>query len=125
VALLSYMGSLGNIKDTTFLNQISYSAERYYFAPNVLFFMALVIVLPIYLKRFLNTKKIINIIILIFCLIYLELGILTGVKDYFFTKNNNYFSGPNWQEEISKWHKDTEYKVKIWPKGWKLDLNKK
>ncbi len=125
ITFLSYVGAIENTDNIKLVSNLySSTAERYCLAPNVLLVLSIVVVLPIYIKRYSNSRSILNTIILLFCVVYLTSGIVVGVKDYFSAKYYSYFfEGPSWQKEISKWQKDQSYKILIWPEGWDIELN--
>jgi len=89
---------------------------RYFFLPNVLFFFTLLI-----LSRELIVRQSLSGYFLRALLVWV---IVVSTYNYSADRQvaENYFSGPSWSKEVSKWTQNTEHSISIWPDGWELRL---
>jgi hypothetical protein len=85
---------------------------RYAFAPQILFELA-------FLSIFASTKGWKSLTSKCF-LIWVA---IIGAHEYFCV-NPSFAEGPTWRSEIHKWQADPDYRIKIWPAGWSIRLDK-
>lgn len=106
----SYIGALSRDK----LNIVIGVGERYFWVPNVIFSFLLtrnIILWPID-----KLRAIVCSAILFFILIF---GAIQYRSTLLFDPD-----WPRWRTEIAIWQYNPEYKVKIWPPGWEIELKK-
>lgn len=86
-----------------------YFAERYFYAPNVILVLALILHMTGEGRRAKWQSKIVSIVLITSVLI-------NGILDY---RETAYFEEdwPNWREEVAHWREDPTYEPRIWP-GW-------
>jgi hypothetical protein len=91
---------------------------RYYFAPNVLLALALLLE-----PQPLNTAARARQYLRWGTLILVVMICISGTLDY--SRSNNYrwfFSGPNWRTEVARWRSGDKDKLRIWPVPWLMHL---
>lgn len=96
-------------------------ASRYYYAPNVL--LALAVLMPLKDHKVVSTA--IPRYFRIGCIILVGLMITIGVHDYVTSQQRHewFFSGPSWPREVEKWQENNQEKLDIWPSPWSMDLS--
>ena len=106
-AVLSYNGAVAGG-----INLIGVSgSQRYAFAPSMLFALTVVSLCSVERTSIAHPAKLIAVWLL---------GV--SVWQTIRPQDPVYTSGPAWQAELSRWHADPTYAVKIWPAGWKMHL---
>ena len=109
---------------TSFLNPII--GGRYFYVPNILIKILLFSSIPYALMEIIispniplnKTKEFLGKVQPLLCSLLLIISLYTGIIYYKDGKMINPFvnnTWPKWTEEVSKWEKDRNYKLRIWP----------
>lgn len=121
IASISFLKSMEAQSADLIVAHISaLGAGRYYYAPNVM--MAIAIILP---QR--TTARICQSHAHIFRLAtrwIVALYILVGIHDYVTSTQRHkwFFEGPSWQTEVQEWKKRESDGLKIWPIPWTMTI---
>jgi hypothetical protein len=107
--VISNFGALGT--RTALLNPTL--CERYVFAPQILFELAILYVASV--SR--GWKRTLSWSIIVWLLVI-------GIHEYFWTPAF-YGEGPSWRQEVHKWRQDPGHLLNIWPSGWTVQLDRK
>lgn len=110
LVVFSYIGALSRDK----LNIVVGVGERYFWVPNAIFGFLL-----IRNGLFWSGNK----FRAVFCFIILFVILAIGAVRYRSTLIIDP-EWPKWRAEIAVWQDNPEYKVKIWPSGWEIELKK-
>ena len=116
---ISLIGAIENFEYSTMMvHATGMGAGRYYYAPNVFFSLAILIFISFteFRKRIIST-------IMSILLVWL---VIVGANEYFRKKHCPWLHfGPNWKTEVHLFHNNPDYKLEIWPRPWRISLNKK
>jgi hypothetical protein len=115
VALLSFAASRGTDTEGKLIANINY-ALRYYYAPQVLFFVAALVCLEEGSRLPRWSQSIAG--------IWLVAVLVMGCFNYACAPLDwpNLFSGPSWAQQVQQWRKDPSKPLAIWPAGWEVTL---
>jgi hypothetical protein len=94
-------------------------AGRYYFAPNVMLVLALLLS-PGERRSTRNVRNLYRTL----ALVLVGLSLVVGTVDFAGsrTRHQRFFSGPNWQEEVRRARSEGRKDLAIWPAPWKVEL---
>lgn len=108
----SVYGALGD--KSQLINALG--SERYFTAPNTLFYLSLLGLLSHDFSYKINKKK-------WFLQLIILLVLISGLLNFWSDKNNANIAGPSWKQQILQ-NQDGLRNIMIWPKGWFVNLNK-
>ena len=106
VAAVSYIFADGK----AFLISVS-GAARYAYAPQVLLGLAAL--------SWAVTQSGISAMLARVLVVWL---VVVGAYDYFRPSAPSFAKGPNWGKQVERWESDPAYRLKIWPRGWTMQL---
>ena len=91
---------------------------RYHFVPNILFFLTLLTVYQTANGKWTRLPSYISSIVISWI-------IVVGLINYFPEQNrvdHSFTHGTAWKEEVERWREDPEHRLRVWPKGWDIQL---
>lgn len=93
-----------------------YLGNRYFYASNFLFLIALFTV-------FGECRKKIGVPIAAFCAFFLATFVVANLFDPYWREGVIDPGLPRWEEEVATWREDPNHVLQLWPKGFRLYLN--
>lgn len=123
IASISFLTSVEAQSADTILGHLSaVIGGRYYYGPNVLMGLALII--------FLSENKLRSVPYSHYfrkgCIVIVGLMITVGAYDFMRSNDRQvlFFTGPSWQVEVKNWRENRKDVLSIWPRPWSIALDK-
>jgi len=123
IASISFFTSVeAQIADRILGHLSSLGGGRYYYGPNVLMGLALLIPFSKNSDKYIQLRRYFR----ISCIILICLILTNGIYDFINSKYRHpwFFTGPSWPVEVEKWRKSKKDELKIWPRPWIMVLEK-
>ena len=123
IASISFLKSLaGQNSDWMLVHLSSFGAGRYYYAPNVL--LALALVMPLRQNRFWSAQY--SRCFRVVCIVLVGLMVTIGAYDFSTSRQRHryFFDGPSWPVEVKNWQESRTEVLYIWPRPWSMKLPK-
>lgn len=92
-------------------------AGWYYYAPNVMLALALLMSPRNASARGQSAYRLVSAAVV-------GLMLTVGAIDFFANRNPVFFTGPSWRSEVAAWRRDPNHAIRIWPHPWTLDLKR-
>lgn len=122
IAVVSFIkSSESQTGDMFLLHFLPMGGGRYYFAPNVLLYCALIISpadVPVGFKGWCRLDRL--------AWLLAGLAICTGSIDYLTSRSRHsyFFTGPSWSEQVNIWEASDRDTLEIWPRPWSITVPK-
>ncbi|GEM_PF-6789148 len=122
IAVVSFIkSSESQTGDMILLHFLPMGGGRYYFAPNVLLYCALIIpqaTVPAGFKGWSRLDRL--------AWLLAGLAICTGSIDYLTgrSRHSSFFTGPSWSEQVKTWEASDRDTLEIWPRPWRITVPK-
>ena len=117
VAAISFLGSIEAANpDLVLVHLSAVGADRYYYAPNVL--LALALLLP--LRQYEYQRQKYSRGFRAACMVLAGSMFIVGAFDFF--ARRQIFDGPSWPAEVKIWRDNKSDLLRIWPRPWSMEL---
>ena len=123
IASLSFLRSLPGTEPNWILGHLStIGGGRYYFAPNVLLGLVLLMAPRQVGARRTHLRGVFRAT----CVLLVVMMITVGAYDYVTSKQRHlwFFDGPSWPVEVQNWETNRADRLQIWPRPWSMELPK-
>lgn len=121
IASISFLKSVEQQSTDWILAHLSaFGGGRYYYVPNVL--LALALVMPLKQNAFWGARY--SRYFHLGCLALVGLIVIVGADDFIGGKERHEwcFDGPSWQAEVRNWQENRAGVLYIWPRSWSMEL---
>ncbi|NTW00514.1 MAG: hypothetical protein HGA19_04310, partial [Oscillochloris sp.] len=126
IASISFLNSVDSqTMHRLLINHLSaVGSGRYYYAPNTLFALSMLIPLKSNSLSHINTQMFR--FFRFSCIVMTSLMLLVGATDFILSNERHpaNFSGPDWRNEVLRWQTGQSEELHIWPVPWAITVPK-